>query len=196
MEIKAAKSTKANKWKGKISGASARYPNNKKTAANTSGMKNCGTRSISFGSKKLLLLAKAFIKVSCNSKHCTDKKASQFGEEISVHFEEIVVATKKFNESHPEFTPIKSSDWVSLQLLAAMSPAINPEVCWNCVPKYTELWGNQGGLGYGSGEVIWRPETSYDEMPSFRISSVWCPNGPYFLAHMPNFLVHISYFKF
>ncbi len=51
-------------------------------------------------------------------------------------------------------------------------------------------------LVHRKGAVIWSPGTSYDEMTSFRISSVWCPNGPYFLAHMQYFPAHMPYFKF
>jgi hypothetical protein len=49
---------------------------------------------------------------------------------------------------------------------------------------------------YIKGAVIWNPATSYDEMTSFRNSSVLCSNGQYFLAHMSYFLAHMSYFKF
>jgi len=53
------------------------------------------------------------------------------------------------------------------------------------VDENTSLLLNDFSLG----AVIWNPVTSYDEMMSFRNSSVWCPNGQYFLAHMPYFKI-------
>ena len=47
-EIEAAASAKAKKWKEKVSGTAACCPNNMKTVANTSGMKNHGDRLTSF----------------------------------------------------------------------------------------------------------------------------------------------------
>ena len=72
MDIEAAKLAKAKKRKGK---SLALLIIN---LANTADTKNCGTRLTSFGSKELLLLAKILMKVSCNGKHNTDKKANNF----------------------------------------------------------------------------------------------------------------------
>jgi hypothetical protein len=59
-DIKVAKSAKAKTRKGKFSCSAAHCPNKMTTVANAGGMKNHGTRSTSFGSEELLLLAGAF----------------------------------------------------------------------------------------------------------------------------------------
>ena len=54
----------------------------KKTTANTGNVKTRVTRSTSFGIEELLLLANAFMAVSCNVKQGTDKTADNFRMEI------------------------------------------------------------------------------------------------------------------
>jgi hypothetical protein len=54
-----------------------------------------------------LLVSKAFLKVSCDAKHSTDKKAEKFWEEVSIVFEDLVATANKMNESNPEFSPIE-----------------------------------------------------------------------------------------
>jgi len=65
------------------------------------------SRSVSYSSDELLLVSKAFMKVSCDAKHSTDKKAEKFWEEVSIVFEELVATANKMNESNPEFSPIE-----------------------------------------------------------------------------------------
>ena len=64
--------------------------------------------SVSYSADELLLVAKAFMKVSCDAKHSTDKKAEKFWEEVSLIFEELVATANKINESNPEYSPIES----------------------------------------------------------------------------------------
>jgi hypothetical protein len=44
------------------------------------------SRSVSYSADELLLVAKAFMKVSCDAEHSTDKKAERFWEEVSLLF--------------------------------------------------------------------------------------------------------------
>ena len=55
-----------------------------KSSATSSG--NVRSRSVSYSSHELLLVSKAFMKVSCDAKHSTDKKAEKFWEEVSIIF--------------------------------------------------------------------------------------------------------------
>ena len=84
---KVAKKTRANKKEGKA--ASAR------------------SRTASFGSEELLLVARAFMKVSTDAKHSTDKKAEKFWDEVHATFEQYVASANKLNESNAEYTPIE-----------------------------------------------------------------------------------------
>jgi hypothetical protein len=63
--------------------------------------------SSSYSADELLLNAKAFMKVSTNTKHSTDKKAKKFWDEVYTCFEELVATANKMNKSHPEFFPIE-----------------------------------------------------------------------------------------
>ena len=60
--------------------------------------------SVAFRSKELLLVSKAFMKVSNNAKHSTDKKADKFRDEVYVMFEEFVATANKTNESNPDLS--------------------------------------------------------------------------------------------
>jgi hypothetical protein len=75
----------------------------------TSEEKARHARSTSFGRDELLILAKAFMKVSCNAKQSTDRKVDKFWEDISLHFQEFVSSTNKLNESNPEYIPINTN---------------------------------------------------------------------------------------
>ena len=85
--------------------------NTKKSAkTNSSSASSAAARahSVSYGANELLLIAKAFMKVSCDAKHSTDRKAAKFWEEVSSAFEECIVTANKSNESNPEYSPIES----------------------------------------------------------------------------------------
>ncbi len=81
----------------------------KKTRANKKAGKAASTRSrtASFGSEELLLVARAFMKVSNDPKHSTDKKAEKFWDEVHATFEQLVASANKLNEANEEFTPIE-----------------------------------------------------------------------------------------
>ena len=81
----------------------------KKTRANKKAGKAAGARcrTTSFGSEELLLVAKAFMKVSMDAKHSTDKKAEKFWDEVYATFEKYVACSNKMNESNAEYTPIE-----------------------------------------------------------------------------------------
>ena len=49
---------------------------------------------------ELLLLSKAYMKVSCNTKHGTDKKADKFWDDIALHYVEIVGKSNSINEDN------------------------------------------------------------------------------------------------
>jgi hypothetical protein len=57
------------------------------TTANTTG-KGKKAGSTTFTPDELLLLSKAYMKVSCNAKHGTDKKAEKFWDDIALHYVE------------------------------------------------------------------------------------------------------------
>lgn len=65
-------------------------------------------RTSAYGAEELLLVSKAFMKVSTDAKHATDKKAEKFWDEVNTKFEEFVATTNKINESNSDFTPIES----------------------------------------------------------------------------------------
>ena len=56
---------------------------------------------------KRFLVSKAFMKVSNNSNHSTDKKAEKFWDEMYSTFEEFVASANKMNEINVEFLPLK-----------------------------------------------------------------------------------------
>ena len=109
--------------------------------------KACGARLFSYGSKELLLLAKAFMKVPCNPKHSTDKKVDNFWEDISLHFEELVPT------SNPEYIFIERNqdiDSVCNCCQYCLQPsASNSEVFSNSLQESTGIWGIEGQLYYG-----------------------------------------------
>lgn len=79
----------------------------KKTRKKKSNSVSARSRSVSFGSEELLLVARAFMKVSNDAKHSTDKKAEKFWDEVYLTFEKFVAISNKNNESNPDFTPIE-----------------------------------------------------------------------------------------
>ena len=100
--MKATNQTKSNKSKTK----------KKKNSSGESVSACC--RSVAFGSEKLLLVLKAFMKVSNNAKHSTDKKAEKFWDEVYSTFEEFVASANKMNETNVEFCPIETGRGVKL----------------------------------------------------------------------------------
>ncbi len=80
-------------------------PKNKRSRQKKINSNRC--RSSSYSEDELLLVAKAFMKVSTNAKHSTDKKADKFWYKVYTCFEELVATANKMNESHPEFFPIE-----------------------------------------------------------------------------------------
>ena len=80
-------------------------PKKKKSWKKKSSSSCC--HSVSCGADELLLIAKAFMKVSTNVKHSTDKKAKNIWDEVYTTFEEFVAMTNKINKSHPEFILIE-----------------------------------------------------------------------------------------
>lgn len=81
-------------------------PPKKKKSWKKKSSSNC-CHSVSCGADELLLIAKAFMKVSTNVKHSTDKKAKNIWDEVYTTFEEFVAMTNKINKSHPEFILIE-----------------------------------------------------------------------------------------
>jgi hypothetical protein len=77
--------------------------------------------SVSCGADELLLVAKAFIKVSCHAKHSTERKVEKFWEEVSSAFEEYIVTSNKMNKSNPDYSPIEYG--CGAELL---------QNCWQC----------------------------------------------------------------
>ena len=98
---RAAESRKRNSSK---SVKSAQPPKKKRSRRKKITSNCCCTGS--YSAEELLLVARAFMRVSTNAKHSTDKKAKKFWDEVYTCFEELVVTTNKVNESHPEFSPI------------------------------------------------------------------------------------------
>ena len=93
---KAMNQTKSNKLKTK----------KKKNSSGESVSACC--RPAAFGSEELLLVSKAFMKVSNNAKHSTDKKAEKFWDEVCSTFEEFVASANKMNETNVYFCPIET----------------------------------------------------------------------------------------
>jgi hypothetical protein len=63
----------------------------------------------------LLLVVKAFMKVSSNAKVGTDKKMEKFWEDIHLHYNELVSTSNKINESNMEYVPVESRNMESLR---------------------------------------------------------------------------------
>ena len=82
-------------------------PRKKKAHKKTGDAVSARSRSVSFGVEELLLVARAYMKVSNNAKHSTHKKAEKFWDEVYVTFEESVATANKTNESNPDFSPIE-----------------------------------------------------------------------------------------
>ncbi len=72
-------------------------------------------RSTSFSPEELLLVAKAFMKVSSNAKLGMDKKMEKFWEDIHVHYNELVTTSNKINESNAEYIPVECRNIESLR---------------------------------------------------------------------------------
>jgi hypothetical protein len=83
-------------------------PPKKKSQKKTGDTVSARSRSVSFGVEELLLVARAFMKVSQNAKHSTDKKADKFWDEVYVTFVEFVSTANSVNESNPDFISIES----------------------------------------------------------------------------------------
>jgi hypothetical protein len=92
---KATNQTKSNKSKTK----------KKKNSSGESVSARC--RSVAFRSEELLLVSKAFMKVSNNAKHSTDKKAEKFWDEVCSTFEEFVASANEMNETKLNSVPLK-----------------------------------------------------------------------------------------
>ena len=50
-----------------------------------------------------LLLSKAYMKVSCNAKHGTDKKADKFWDDITLHYVKLVGKSNSINEDRIDY---------------------------------------------------------------------------------------------
>ena len=72
-------------------------------------------RSTSFSPEELLLVAKAFMKVSSNAKHGIDKKMEKFWEDIHLHYNELVTMSNKINESNTEYVAVEIRNTESLR---------------------------------------------------------------------------------
>ena len=97
------------KCKGNRAGAAVRDGMKEKTAEIKLSARSDHSWSVSFDSDELLLLTKAFLSASWNSRHSMDKRADKFWEGIPIHFEELVATTIKLNESNLEVFPIKTT---------------------------------------------------------------------------------------
>ena len=64
-------------------------------------------RSSSFSPEELLLVSKAFMKLSNNAKHGTDKKANKFWDDIHLHYNELVATSNKINEVNIQCTEME-----------------------------------------------------------------------------------------
>ena len=118
----AAKQTKKNKHPT-VASAKKKQPTRKKKAPTISAptisapttTDDCNTKhSTSFSPEELLSVAKAFMKVSSNAKHPTDKKMEKFWEDIHLHYNDLVTTSNKINESYKEYVPVKSHNMESL----------------------------------------------------------------------------------
>ena len=76
--------------------------------------RNDKKRSTSFSPEELLLVAKAFIKVSLNVKLGTDKKMEKFWEDIHLHYNELVTTSNKINKTNIEYVPVENHNTESL----------------------------------------------------------------------------------
>ena len=62
--------------------------------------------STAFTPDELLLLSKAYMKVSCNAKHGTDKKAEKFWDDIALRYVELVGKANHINEDNIDYSNI------------------------------------------------------------------------------------------
>jgi hypothetical protein len=76
----------------------------KKTPSTNGKGKKAG--STTFTPDELLLLSKAYMKVSCNAKHGTDKKADKFWDDIALHYVELVKKSNSINEECVSYSVI------------------------------------------------------------------------------------------
>jgi hypothetical protein len=74
------------------------------TKANMGKGKKVG--STTFTPEELLLLLKLYMKVSCNAKHETDKKADKFWDDIALHYVELVDKSNSINEASVDYFAI------------------------------------------------------------------------------------------
>ena len=77
----------------------------KATSVNTTG-KGKKAGSTTFTPDELLLLSKAYMKVSCNAKHGTDKKAEKFWDDIALRYVELVGKANHINEDNIDYSNI------------------------------------------------------------------------------------------
>ena len=75
------------------------------TTVNTTG-KGKKAGSTTFTPDELLLLSKAYMKVSCNAKHRTNKMAEKFWDDIALHYVEFVGKANSINEDNIDYAII------------------------------------------------------------------------------------------
>ncbi len=113
VEVEARKrAAESKKRSSSKAGKSTQPPRNTRSQKKKINSNRC--RSGSYSADELLHIAKAFMKVSTNAKHSTEKKAKKFWDKVYTCFEELVVMTNKMNESHPEFFPIEQGRGMEL----------------------------------------------------------------------------------
>ena len=85
-------------------------PTRKKKAPTTTD--DCDKKHpTSFGPEELLLVTKAFMKVSSNAKHSTDKTREKFWEDIHIHYDKLVTTSNEINESNAEYIQLNAATW-------------------------------------------------------------------------------------
>ncbi len=115
LHLKASTTTKKTKSTKHPEPASAKKKNlTKKNNALTETDHNNKKHSTSFSPEELLLVAKAFRKVSTNAKVGTDKKMEKFWEDIRIHYNELIRTSNKINKSNAEYIPVECHNIKSL----------------------------------------------------------------------------------
>jgi hypothetical protein len=110
MRMKASATTKKTNRTNHPKHASAKnrkLPKKNKASTKTDG--NEKKQENSFSPEELLLVAKAFMKASSNSKHGTDKKMQKFWDDIHLHYNELVTTSNKINKSNTEYIPVETA---------------------------------------------------------------------------------------
>ena len=115
LRTKAGTTTKKTKSTKHPEPASAKKKNlTKNNNASAKSDHNDKKHSTSFSPEELLLVTKAFMKVSSNAKLSTDKKMEKFWEDIHLHYNELVTTSNKINKSNMEYVPVESQNMESL----------------------------------------------------------------------------------